>query len=85
VGAPLRSYAPRVRLSPDGRRLAVVNRDLTRAGLWLYHLDSGKLTALNQDGESDYPAYGGAAISAQAVPSYGPTGPKARPQPPVRP
>jgi serine/threonine-protein kinase len=44
--APLRSYSAIVRLSPDGRRLAVTIRSLTEQGLWLFDMGRGVLTRL---------------------------------------
>ena len=46
-----RSYQPWVRLSPDGRRLAVGVRTLTEAGLWLCDLDRGTQTLRTVGGE----------------------------------
>jgi serine/threonine-protein kinase len=49
--APLRDYNADVRLSPDGRRLAVTIQTLTELGLWLYDLGRGALTPLARGGE----------------------------------
>jgi dipeptidyl aminopeptidase/acylaminoacyl peptidase len=57
LAAPVRSYVPRVYVSPDGRRLAVGIRTLTDQGLWSYDLGRGTLTALNTEGESLWPAW----------------------------
>ena len=57
LSGPARSYGPALRLSPDGRRLAVTVRDLTEVGLWLYDLTRGTLTRLNRDGESEWPVW----------------------------
>ena len=46
--APVRSYGTSVRLSPDGRRLAVVIRSLTEAGVWVYDLARGSLDTLGR-------------------------------------
>ena len=53
LSAPVRSYAQPLRLSPDGRRLAVVVRELMETGLWLYDLDRETLTPLARGGESE--------------------------------
>jgi Tol biopolymer transport system component len=55
--APVRSYYGPVRVSGDGRRLAVVIRTLAEAGLWVYDLTRGTLTPLNREGESLNPAW----------------------------
>ena len=55
--APVRSYGPSVRLSPDGRRLAVVIRSLTEAGVWIYDLARGSLTLLAGGGETVSPIW----------------------------
>jgi hypothetical protein len=44
-GAPLRSYQPELRLSPEGRRVAV-SIGTADHYLWLYELDTGTLTSL---------------------------------------
>jgi Tol biopolymer transport system component len=45
TGAPLRSYQPELRLSPEGRRVAV-SIGTADHYLWLYELDTGTLTPL---------------------------------------
>jgi len=55
--APVRSYGPALRVSSDGRRLAVMIQTLTEAGLWLYDLGRGTLTPLTGDGECFYPVW----------------------------
>ncbi len=55
--APVRSYGPSVRLSPDGRHLAVVIRSLTEAGVWKYDLNRGSLTLLAGSGEAVWPVW----------------------------
>jgi len=55
--APVRSYSPRVRLSPDGRRLAVVVQTITEVGLWTYDLGRGTLTLLAGGGEAIWPIW----------------------------
>ena len=55
--APVRSYGTSVRLSPDGRRLAVVIRSLTEAGVWVYDLARGSLTLLAGGGEAVWPIW----------------------------
>jgi eukaryotic-like serine/threonine-protein kinase len=54
--SPMRSYAAG-RLSPDGRRLAVVIRALTERGLWLYEIGRGLLTPLHRLGEVSWPVW----------------------------
>jgi len=46
-----------VRVSPDGRRLAVPILALTEVGLWVYNLDRGNLQTLDQSGEVDTPVW----------------------------
>jgi serine/threonine-protein kinase len=46
-----------VRLSPDGRQLAVTVRDLTEAALWTHDLDRGTSTLLPGGGEADWHAW----------------------------
>jgi Tol biopolymer transport system component len=55
--APLRSYGPATRVSPDGRRLAVMIRTLTDAGVWLYDVDRGTTTLLAGGGEAWIPIW----------------------------
>jgi len=55
--APVRSYGPSVRLSPDGQRLAVVIRSLSEAGVWNYDLNRGSLTLLAGSGEAVWPIW----------------------------
>jgi Tol biopolymer transport system component len=57
IAAPTRPYSSSVRLSPDGRRLAVTVKTLTQSGLWLYDLERGNLTPVNREGESDFPIW----------------------------
>jgi eukaryotic-like serine/threonine-protein kinase len=57
LAAPVRSYAPTLRLSPDGRRLAVAINSLTEMGLWLYDLGRGVLTPLVREGEAAWPRW----------------------------
>jgi serine/threonine-protein kinase len=59
LSAPVHSYAPAVRLSRDGRRLAVGIQTITEVGLWAYDLERGTLTSLNRDGESLRPLWSG--------------------------
>jgi eukaryotic-like serine/threonine-protein kinase len=51
--APVGSYGPALRLSPDGRQLVMVVFTLTERGVWVYDLsrDTG-LTPLARDGEA---------------------------------
>lgn len=46
------SYGPTVRLSPDGRRLAVAVRSPTDVGLWMCDLATGGLTVVASGGET---------------------------------
>jgi serine/threonine-protein kinase len=55
--APVRAYGPMLRVSPDGRTLAVCIKTLTETGLWLYDLTRGTLTPRNRDGQSDWPVW----------------------------
>jgi serine/threonine-protein kinase len=54
---PPRSYVPSVRLSPNGRRLAVAIQSLTESGLWLWERDRGTLTPLTGGGEASWPVW----------------------------
>lgn len=55
--APVRSYAGHVRLSGDGRHLAVAIATLSEMRIWVYDLDRGTLTSLNCDGECQRPVW----------------------------
>ncbi len=55
--APMRDYGSTVRLSPDGRRLAVTILTLTEIGLWQYDLSRGALTPLAGGGEVSSPRW----------------------------
>jgi serine/threonine-protein kinase len=55
--APARSYGPAARVSPDGRRLAVMIRTLTDAGVWLYDMARGTTTLLAEGGEAWIPIW----------------------------
>ena len=55
--APVRSYGTSVRLSPDGRRLAVVIRSITESGVWIYDLSRGSLTHLARAGDATFPIW----------------------------
>jgi hypothetical protein len=57
LAAPVRSYMPFVRLSPDGRRLTAVIQNLTEVGLWLCDLGRGSLTLLTGGGEVMWPVW----------------------------
>jgi len=46
LGGPIRGYGPGVRVSPDGRQVAVTIKSLTERGLWLYNVGRGTLTPL---------------------------------------
>ena len=54
---PVRSYTPRVRLSPDRRRLAVTINTLREVALWVYDLAGQTWTQVNGDGEALYPTW----------------------------
>ena len=55
--APVRHYFGDLRLSPDGRRLAVIVRTVTEEGLWLYDLARGTLEPLSRGGEARLPIW----------------------------
>ena len=55
--APVGSYGGAVRLSPDGRRLAVTSRRLTDVGLWLCDVSRGTLTLVAEAGEAQWPVW----------------------------
>ncbi len=55
--APVREYDDEVRLSPDGRWLAVTIRTLTEDAPWLYDLGRGTLTPLARGGEAYAPVW----------------------------
>jgi len=55
--APARDYGGELRLSPDGRRLAVTIKTLTAFGPWVYDLGRGTLTPLAGGGEAYGPAW----------------------------
>ena len=55
--APPRSYGPTVRVSPDGRHLAVTVRTLTAVGLSVYDLDRGTLAPVVKEGEAGFMAW----------------------------
>jgi Tol biopolymer transport system component len=58
LGAPVRGYQGALRLSPDGRRLAVTIFSPTEVGLWTYDIARGGTpTPVNQDGESEWPLW----------------------------
>jgi serine/threonine-protein kinase len=57
LSAPIRSYAPALRLSPDGRQLVMMIYSLTDRGLWVYDLSRGTLSPLTLDGEAYGPAW----------------------------
>jgi serine/threonine-protein kinase len=54
---PRRSYGSAVRVSPDGRRLAVTIKSLTEIGPWLYDLGRGTLTPLTGGGDTMWPVW----------------------------
>jgi dipeptidyl aminopeptidase/acylaminoacyl peptidase len=53
----MKDYGSTVRLSPDGRRLAVTIQTLTEVGLWQYDLGRGALTPLAGGGEVGSPRW----------------------------
>ncbi|MGE5360190.1 MAG: protein kinase domain-containing protein [Bacteroidales bacterium] len=57
LSAPARSYGPAARVSPDGRRLAVMIRTITDVGVWLYDVDRGASTLLAGGGEAWIPIW----------------------------
>jgi dipeptidyl aminopeptidase/acylaminoacyl peptidase len=57
LAAATRPFGSSVRVSPEGRRLAVTVRTLTGSGLWLYDLERGNLTPVNREGETDFPIW----------------------------
>jgi serine/threonine-protein kinase len=57
LAAPVRTYSPSVRLSPDGRRLAVVTQTITEVDLWVYDLGREAWTLLAGDGEAIWPMW----------------------------
>jgi serine/threonine-protein kinase len=50
-------YRPALRLSPDGRRLAVTIATLTEAALWTANITRGSLTKVSVGGEADSPRW----------------------------
>ena len=57
LNAPTRSYAPPLRISPDGHVLAVTVRSLTKQSLCVYDITRGTLTTLTNEGEVDFPTW----------------------------
>ena len=57
AGAPVRSYGPVVRVSPDGRQLAVTVQTLSEAGMWIYDMGRGTLKLLAGGGDALYPLW----------------------------
>lgn len=57
LAAPVRTYRPELRVSPNGRQLAVPIRTLTEIGLWLYDLDRSVLTPLTRRDEATWPLW----------------------------
>jgi len=54
---PPRSFGGALRLAPDGRRLAVVIRNLNEVGLWCYDLERGGLTLIAGAAEVWWPLW----------------------------
>lgn len=48
-----RPYCPSVRVSPDGRRLAVATQTSTLGGIWVYDLGRNPLTPVSMGGETE--------------------------------
>jgi serine/threonine-protein kinase len=57
LSAPPRSYGSVVRISPDGRRLAVAIASLTENDLWSVDLGRGVLTRVTAGGEAEWPLW----------------------------
>jgi serine/threonine-protein kinase len=57
VPAPRRTYAPSLDVSPDGRRVAVIIRDLSVQALWIYEGARGTLNKLTSEGEAYWPRW----------------------------
>jgi len=57
LAAPPRSYALRVRLSPDARKLGVAIQDITGERPWVYDLDRGTLIPISGEGEVSWPLW----------------------------
>jgi serine/threonine-protein kinase len=55
--APVRSYGSAMRVAPDGRRMAVVIRTLTDAGVWVYDVSRETATLLAGGGEASIPIW----------------------------
>ena len=55
--APVRSYVPMLRVSPDGRQIALTIQSLTEVGLWSYDVGRGLLTPLHRSGEASWPLW----------------------------
>jgi hypothetical protein len=57
LASPVRHYDPMLRLSPDGRRLAVTVHGLTERSLWVYEFGRALLTPLLKIGETSIPVW----------------------------
>ncbi len=57
LSLPVRSHNLALRLSPDGRRLALSVRTLTSDSLWVYDLERGAGLPLTQEGEAGWPLW----------------------------
>jgi serine/threonine-protein kinase len=55
--APVRSYVPMLRVSPDGRQIALTIQTLTEVGLWSYDVGRGLLMPLHRSGEASWPIW----------------------------
>jgi serine/threonine-protein kinase len=57
LDAPAKTFSYGVRVSPDGKRLAVVIRTLTDVGLWTYDFDSTRLNLFAGGEEASWPLW----------------------------
>ena len=55
--APVRTYGKALRLSPDGRRIAVTVRSQTEVGVWLYDIARSNLIRRAGGGEAVWPVW----------------------------
>jgi serine/threonine protein kinase/Tol biopolymer transport system component len=55
--APVKSYGPAMRVSPDGGSLAVTIMTITEVGLWVYDLNRGTLNPVTATGEVGAPIW----------------------------
>ena len=57
LAVPTQSYSPTLDLAPDGRRLAVVTRDIREQILWIVETSRGTLARLPGGGEPSWPRW----------------------------